>query len=1325
MFHRNRLINSSISFVFLFGVASCDLGSGCGCGVQPLPPGGLPADQTIEGGAQLRVTQSGFSKITSLIPTVVNDALAGGFCIPRDQVVDAGVAEATICGNAAGGCAPGCPVSVTLDSSNIAAAGQNLNIQLTLDVHADVFIDYEVLWVFSGTCDADFDLNDGFVDIDVAFGIDPATGELIIEPASINTLDISGISVSGDCGAIDNIVDAALNLFAGLLNSFLGGLILDLVQPLINDLLQGLLPDPLGIEGLVDVGSLIGMTAPGTNVNMEMRMVPGGFVEVINDGLTLGMVMGVNSDEDVETRAPELDNEPAFCVPPVAAPNFIDGPQPLPVSARGTHILAAADDFQGVPEPDADMAIGVSETTLDLLGHHAFASGALCLGVGPGLVPQLNLGLIGILVPSFAELGSADGTDPLLLVTRPVQALDFTIGDGTESSPSLTIHIQEFEIDFYAFIFERYVRGFTVRLGLDVGINVEFTLDENGAPAILPVLTGLDTNAIEVTALNTEFLRESEDDLAATLPSILDLALPLLTDALGAIALPDVAGFTLSDLNMARVTTSEDEFLAITASLDTAGPMMAKLAERYPSVQKLVEQKDAQPLRAITEATLRSVNTPAPEQVRAAIRNQPGGAMPEVVIDVEPRDALGRELEWTWNINGGMWRPFTRATPLVIDTPAFAWQSEYTIEVAARVVGDYRTMDLTPARFPVTIDSVGPAIHADQTRLDGTGLIVPATDLVSPQEAVFMAFGHPADDQPGTDWLPVAEARLSLDDARALGHDGKVVVYARDGIGNISDTLLDIGSWLPFHGSGGGAGGCGGCASGGTDNNSLGGSLLLALLALTALAARGRRRRLRRAFMSGWRALRTPVTGLALALAISAFPACDCGGVEVPTCALDEECDDFCGDGFLGVCLSAMCLCDTDVDWGRFGQYSDMALSPNGGVWVSAYNSTHGDLTIARMEGSGPIPDETWMYVDGVPEGPVVKPRSERRGGIEASGPNVGKYTSIAVNQLDEVMVSHFDEDEGSLRLTTNFGGQWQSHVVSQGNVPNDPELGYAILGQYSSLTLDALSGRPGIAYFAHIRENDEVRTEVHYIEANTATPQGPEDWDEPKIAESAIVPDTGGEDPLSIPFGVGLFIDSARQTDGTPLVVYYDRLQGDLKLARFNFAGDVFDPPTILAGDDGSDAGWYPSVAVDANNDAHVSYVDASNDDLMYINTIDLNPELVDDGYRLVGTTEDGLPKPEFHLVGDDSNMMLTPLGPVIVYQDATSHELLRSNKNVSGFWQFTKVAGNEPEFAGGYGFYASAAFDGGDVVISSWVIDQPQSRVWVEVFREFLVVE
>ena len=62
----------------------------------------------------------------------------------------------------------------------------------------------------------------------------------------------------------------------------------------------------------------------------------------------------------------------------------------------------------------------------------------MCLGFGTEMIPQLNLGAVGLLIPSLAELGSVEGNDPLLLLLRPTTAVDFTIGEGTEVSPSLT-----------------------------------------------------------------------------------------------------------------------------------------------------------------------------------------------------------------------------------------------------------------------------------------------------------------------------------------------------------------------------------------------------------------------------------------------------------------------------------------------------------------------------------------------------------------------------------------------------------------------------------------------------------------------------------------------------------------------------------------------------------------------------------------------------------------------------------------------------------------------------------------------------------------------
>ena len=109
--------------------------------------------------------------------------------------------------------------------------------------------------------------------------------------------------------------------------------------------------------------------------------------------------------------------------------------------------MAPAGEFLGAPDPADDIVIGLSETMLDLAGHHMVTSGAMCLGVGTGLIEQLNLGTVGLLVPSLAELGSPDGKDPLLLVLRPTTALDFTVGAGTETDPSIQIAVKSLEIE--------------------------------------------------------------------------------------------------------------------------------------------------------------------------------------------------------------------------------------------------------------------------------------------------------------------------------------------------------------------------------------------------------------------------------------------------------------------------------------------------------------------------------------------------------------------------------------------------------------------------------------------------------------------------------------------------------------------------------------------------------------------------------------------------------------------------------------------------------------------------------------------------------------
>jgi hypothetical protein len=1327
----NQLL--SIAFILIFGACG-DLGGGCGCAMQPLPGGRLPADQTIEGGGQIRVTQAGFQKLTSIIPAVLNDALSGGFCLPSGNV-GGWVLEADYCyTNQAGtaqipdacGNGNGCNVGLNIDAVNVSVTNQQrLNLRVQLDVFTRVPLRGKSFGATWGTCTMHVNGNNLFFDADIAFGIRPGNGELEIRLDRVNRFSTSGLNLS-NCGIISDFG----NLINDILNSFVGDLFVQLLTPVLNDLVQGFLPDPLGIAGMVDIGDLVGGVSPGTEATMEVRMVPGGYVQLRGGGMSLGLITGLNADEDITTRTPDLDSEPHYCVPPIPAPDFRQPPAALPSTARGTFTLQPANEFLGQPEPADDLAIGISETTLDLGGHHAVTSGAMCLGVGTSLIRQLNLGVFSLLVPSLGNLG--DAANPVLLVTRPQTALDFTIGTGTTASPSLTIGIKSFEVDIYVFIYERYTRAFSMRLDMDVGVNLTFDQQPGQPATITPELVGLSADNISVAVLNEEFVAETREQLEDVLPTIFDLAVGLLGDGLGGFEVPSFAGFSLNNLRIQKVTTSEDDFLAIYASLGSS-QALRDLAEKYPSLGEVLDRIDgplaAAPRPRVPAPTLRvqAIDTPAPEVVRAALAGDPAARLPAVTLELPATDPAGRTLEHAWRLaseqSAGLWRPYQPGATLTISDRAFAWQGKYTIEVRSRIVGDYTTTSPIAAA-PVIIDSVGPTILVDEARLEDGALVVPARDLVSPSAALRWAWGHPGDEAPYTAWqtTPVL-ARALLDQ---LAVRGEVAVWVQDEAGNVSFALARS----SFHGQAG-EGGCG-CDAGGAPTP---GGVLLVLVTAALLLGAGRLRRgrpvARVPVRRGARGLRRagPLAGLWLGAAAltSLVPACNCGGDPgVMYCEVTEDCELQCPPNEIPFCLDGICVCTPDVPYGRIGPFSAVAVTSTGDAWVSAYAETHGDLVVATARNPGRIPSSAWEFVDGVPDGPVVIPDSDIRGGIVAKGPDVGKYTSIAIGAGDTPMVTYFDRDEGSLRFAARYGGVWQIHVIDVGTGRIDPELGGTITGLYSSLTLRSDDGRPGVAYMAQVSEgNGVVRAEVRFAASQSPTPTSVNDWVFWTV-DSAVLPPTGPDsDPTPIPGGLGLFVHATRDASQAPILAYYDRVAGALKLARFDAVGGTFAAPEVLDGGGGRDVGWYPSVAVDGEGVIHVSYMDATRDDLKYVNTADRTPVVIDDGYRIVGLTEDGLPKPEFHFVGDDSNMVITPTGPAIIYQDATSHELLYAARTSSGTWQRRTIAGDERDFVGAYGFFASAVRFADEVVISTWVIDQPHRDQWVELFRERIVVD
>ena len=295
-------------------------------------------------------------------------------------------------------------------------------------------------------------------------------------------------------------------------------------------------------------------------------------------------------------------------------------------------------------------------------------------------------------------------------------------------------------------------------------------------------------------------------------------------------------------------------------------------------------------------------------------------------------------------------------------------------------------------------------------------------------------------------------------------------------------------------------------------------------------------------------------------------------------------------------------MCSDDIPLGHVGPYSDVGVNAAGTTYVSAYAQSHGDLVVALATG-GRIPDDAWEWVDGVPPGPVTVPGSKIRGGVEEDGPNVGMYTSIAVAADGTAYVSYFDVDRGALKLAIRgLDGTYAISDVELSAAPGDPGSVTNAVGMYSSLTLDP-QGNPGIAYLAHRADGDMTRAEVHYAQAHSVAPASPADWTV-SIVDTGEIPAADPNNPnlYPLPEGLGLFIDSARDLTGNPVVTYYDRANGDLKVAKYDAGMAKFSTAITLDGSNGIDVGWSPSIQVGPDGKVNVAYVSATSDDLKFI---------------------------------------------------------------------------------------------------------------------------
>lgn len=678
--------------------------SGAGCGMlAPLPalpaPTGFPAEQQIEGGVQVRITRLGVEKLVSIVQPLVQEQLKKPFCLPEAEQTIIGIAKVKEC-NMGCGSGNGCPVTVTLSKDGLLVSLPDGNMPLLgIDVSFDVSVPIRVTVNFFGTGDlqvATFQVSAPATQLHsaVRVGVDPPSGELALQLDALR-LDRLELHIGG-CGFVQPICDAISGYASGIAQGFAKDYILTTLRPQLDKLVQGFLPHPPGLRGALDLSAALASLHPPEGAALELNLFAGGYASAYGGGLNLGVMSGVNSDADPTTRGPGQTSDPARCVPARSTPILAAPPFNLaPLSLRHDYQLRPAGDFTGLPEPlddkgqVQDLALGISRSFFDLLGFHLYNSGALCLFIDGGTIPQLQAATLALLAPSLQQLlDPAGGSAPVALALRPEGPLRFTVGEGSKEDPLLHARVSDLRLDLYAWIDERYARLFTMTLDADMGLNLS-SASIAGTPALEPMLSGIDMRSVKVQISNTDLLSEPPEQIEKLFPALIGIAADMLTGAVKPLPLPSVQGFSLEKLRLRRVHGLEDDFVAIGGGLHlgTVKTMTLHTRARVSEVQ-------VPPSGAIRQALLMAGRAwPMP----------PGTPAVVVEADAEVPPGDGRVPEFSYRIDGGAYRAWSTERRLLVREPQLLLPGRHVLTVRSRLQDDWRSEDPGPPRLEVFI----------------------------------------------------------------------------------------------------------------------------------------------------------------------------------------------------------------------------------------------------------------------------------------------------------------------------------------------------------------------------------------------------------------------------------------------------------------------------------------------------------------------------------------------------------------------------------------------------------------------------------------------
>jgi hypothetical protein len=1072
-----------------------------------------------------------------------------------------------------------------------------------------------------------------------------------------------------ECRYLCSLVEAGGDVLGNIYDLFqsqLDDLLRPALQDLIDSVLQQLGDQPLAVVGRLHLhllASLLPSLADAWPFDFLLAPSAGGLVVQAGTG---GGADGAELTLDVGLRSGEHP-----CVPRLAG--------------------AAEPAFQAVPPPALTglgvdglpyhLGFSVSDAVVNRATWVGYRAGALCLVLDPKTlgsipgVPNLDSSLLDLALPGLTAL--TRGPRPFMLVVEPgFQAADFDLIRFREvvRAPGdvlprvgLDVHLPHLGLSFYVMIEERWVRVFSVRTDVDLGLEVQ-----------TPTPTQLALAAAQPQIGTLELLYD-EPVAGQNLDVMVELLLSLAQSSL----LTEGLAFDLPFAGLIEQLTGLRIDVGI-VDLSTAGGRHLTAGLRLADTLG-----GPQPLRA-------EVDT------RATLVEQ----TPETAVVAVEAPGTARPL-YQWRFAGGPWSPLLTADAgrLALKAGRLWADAAQVVEIRAVDAADpHAAPDPSPAQVALTSARTAlerPAADSPPAAgcQSGPGRGGPASALLLAlvglmrgrrRRAVALvgaaagvlglaACGEnaKAERTPCTDTAECPGGLVCLDNFCepvphcATSEDCCPASECRQGV------CLPAGVQCTADAD---------CAA--PERVCLDGLCQQRACAGAADCPQGV------ACVGGYCHPGPPCGGRCVSNQVCFADLDVCAPVDCAACPPGEvklaaNPEDFRGPACPLDEATCACVTAPPVNSNDIGRHASMAIRRGEAVFA-AWDADYGDLVLVEGVERGEL-RKTWL--DGIPEQGEVQgdPAGPRRG-ITTPGPDRGRYSSLTVDNKGRLVAAYYDANEGDLRYLRDDGaGNFIAPVVV--DAPGD-------VGRFARVRTD---GRSRVHIVAHAPRMADGQTGLRYSVSLTGDPQGPADFFTETI--ESVAPSLPSTPLVGDPAdGTGIAPCLAIGPDDRAYVAFYNSqtrrltlaVQAAAGFALYSLSGTLApalaeDPSERYVRFAEHDVGRYCDLIVRPDSTVALVFTDADTQSLLLY-------EGPVEGGGTLSLVDAGTPGLRGFL-GADPALALDVLGePVVAYQDQTQNDLRWTRRSGGVF-----LPGRSVATPGALGFYNGLAIVADKVVLGT----------------------